>query len=52
MFKISAQEPCELQKCTFKVEDAMSVHAMYSTGLNTNVRGESERVRESVHTHF
>lgn len=31
------KEPCELQKCIFKLEDAMSVHAMYSSGLSTNV---------------
>ena len=28
------QEPCELWKCTFQLEDALSVHAMYTQGIN------------------
>jgi len=27
------QEPCDLWKCTFQLEDALSVHAMYTHGL-------------------
>ena len=33
-FLVTLQEPCELQKCMFTLEDAISIHAMYT---NTNV---------------
>ena len=35
---VSTQDPCELWKCQFVIEDAMSVHAMYSQGLKTRVK--------------
>ena len=35
---LSTQDPCELWKCQFVIEDAMSVHAMYSQGLKTRVK--------------
>lgn len=35
---VSTQDPCELWKCKFVIEDAMSVHAMYSQGLKTRVK--------------
>ena len=47
------QESCELQKCMFQVEDSMSVHAMYSSGLATNVSASraSNRGRTDTNSH-